>query len=124
MQIFNLIKEKEISLHQHDVRSDIVQLKKLLHPEFIEIGYSGTVYDFDTIVEDLFKETKPQHSVIADDFEFRELSPSVILLMYKSARKEMDGQITRHAMRSSVWVQEAGEWFMRFHQGTPAEELA
>lgn len=109
MQLYDLIQEKKVALHRYDVRSDIAQLKQLLHPEFLEIGYSGKVYDFQSITEVLLEEAKPTHTVLAKGFEFKELSPSVMLLTYQSARQEQGGEISRHAMRSSVWVREAGE---------------
>jgi hypothetical protein len=62
------------------------------------------------------EELAPVH---AQDFELTEINGGVALLTYRSAHVDPVGNLYRHTLRSSLWVQTASGWTMRFHQGTP-----
>ncbi|KGJ93360.1 nuclear transport factor 2 family protein [Thalassotalea sp. ND16A] len=113
------LREYEVMLHQFDVRKNVEQLKTLLHPDLIEIGYSGKTFDFDMTVRELPLEKKPDHRVWSQDFEYIELATNLAQLIYREARMDIHGNLSRHAKRSSIWVRDNGQWKMRFHQGTP-----
>jgi len=114
------IKSREQALHQHDVRSSVDSLKTLLHPSFKEIGYSGTTYNLSAILEMLRKDTAAgsTHIILAQNFEFIDLAPGLVQVLYLSAQEE-DGVLTHHAKRTSIWVRDSTVWKMQFHQATP-----
>src|SRR3954453_16811424 len=47
------------------------------------------------------------------------LADGIALLTYATANEDVDGNRSRHTLRSSVWVRTASGWQIRFHQGTP-----
>jgi hypothetical protein len=55
-------------------------------------------------------------------FALSELAPGVALLTYRSAFADPEHGLSYHALRASVWVNTAGPWQMRYHQGTAAAE--
>jgi hypothetical protein len=56
----------------------------------------------------------------SQDFELSMLEDGIALLSYRSAWIDGSKQLSRHARRASVWVRsEAGNWCLRYHQGTP-----
>jgi len=101
----------ESALVDPTVRRSRERLEKLLHPEFIELGSSGRVYDRQMIVEMMSQEVAG--AVIIRDFEIRTISEDTVLVTYRSI-----GQAGDEARRSSIWVREDGEWRIHFHQGT------
>ncbi|WP_434341054.1 hypothetical protein [Motilimonas cestriensis] len=46
----DILIEQEIALHQYDVRQNKAEIERLLHPDFKEVGESGTSYDYRSIV--------------------------------------------------------------------------
>jgi len=118
---WELLKTLEISLHQYEVRSDVEQLKKLLHPEFREIGYSGRTFDRQASLSDVSQEGKPNYQVWSQEYEFISLSGELVQLFYHQARLDPSGQLARFAKRTSIWQRTGERWQLRFHQGTPTE---
>ncbi len=117
------LEEMETSLHKYEVRTDLNKLRELLHPDFIEIGYSGSTHDYASIVSRLPTETRPDHTIWSQGFECFDLAPSVKLLLYKSAHLYPGGNLKRHSKRSSVWVNESGLWQIKYHQATLVSEF-
>ncbi len=112
------LRSLEVSLHQNNNRTSIAKLTELLHPNFVEIGYSGKTYNFNSMLEHLPK--LPLDFIVwSQDFEYYQYDKNVIQVSYLSANLEKDGSLLRHAKRTSIWVRESGIWKMRFHQGTP-----
>ena len=90
-------------------------IRDRLHPDFLEFGASGRVWDTDAIVQALVNDPNPQ-AIEAYDFVATSISSQAVLLTFKC---ESGG---RKTLRSSVWLQgEGGEWLLRFHQGTHVE---
>ena len=118
--LHNKIRTLEVSLHQRNVRSDRDSLELLLHPAFIEVGYSGTTYDFKCILESLLAEgaEKSTPEIWSQEFEFIDLSASIVQVLYLSAH-EKNGVLSRHAKRTSIWVKDLPSWKMQYHQATP-----
>jgi hypothetical protein len=111
----------EIELHHPGVRCNRNRLEELLHPEFHEVGRSGRVYDRQSVIDHLCaQESLP--TVASDDFSVVELGPDVALLTYRSAHIVHGGGRASHTLRSSLWVQAADGWRLRYHQGTAAEQ--
>ena len=111
-----LLIELEISLHSPIVRKSRRRLETLLSNECLEIGASGKIYGKNEIIDALLEE-KETNEIQATDFEFRELSPGIAQLIYKSKNKLNDEKI-RYTIRSSIWKLEGSQWRMVFHQGT------
>ncbi len=122
-EILQLICGLELRLHDSTVRGDKLQLAKLLHHEFLEIGRSGQRYNKAQIMAPLLAET--EHSKVwSQDFELCMPAYSVALLTYKSARLDAHKELSLHAHRSSMWQFTEGLWQIRFHQGTPCAPFA
>lgn len=99
----------EEQLLDADMRGSPERLGKLLHPEFVEIGKSGSVYIKEGILESLAAD--PGLSVDASGYEVSFLAEDVALVTYGISS-------TEPSLRSSIWVREGGAWLLRFHQGT------
>ncbi|WP_097022034.1 DUF4440 domain-containing protein [Chromohalobacter canadensis] len=113
------LRELETALHSKEVRCSAEQLGALLHDSFQEVGYSGRRFDKQTILEAI---SDDQESTViwSQDFELSMLQDDIALLSYRSAWIEGSQQLSRHARRASVWVRgKAGNWCLRYHQGTP-----
>jgi hypothetical protein len=108
----------ETRLHSAAVRTDKAQLEELLHADFFEIDRSGTSFYRNAIIDQLLSQ-KNHANVWAQDFELSMPAYSVALLVYKSAHLGLDGELTMHAQRASMWQYDALGWQLRFHQGTP-----
>ena len=91
------------------VRADAAALEELLHPDFMEVGVSGRVWDRGSLIAALA--TDPQCSDNITDLQVAELAYGIALVTY-----EVSG--TR---RSSLWVREVTRWRLRYHQGTRCE---
>jgi len=114
----------EVALHHPGVRLDEARVSALLHADFHEVGRSGRAYDRPTILRFLAEQgrsTEGPPSVVSDQFAVRPLGPAAALLTYRAAHRQPDGSLTRHTLRSSVWVREGSAWQMLYHQGTAAE---
>ena len=114
----------EVALHHPGVRLDEARVNALLHADFHEVGRSGRAYDRPTIVRFLGEQGRSAEGppqVVPDQFAVRVLGPDAALLTYRAAHRQPDGTLTRHTLRSSVWVREDGAWQMLYHQGTAAE---
>ncbi|MFB4204979.1 DUF4440 domain-containing protein [Arhodomonas sp. KWT2] len=112
----------ERELHRSVRRRSRERLLVLLHPDFREIGYSGREHSRDAILANLSDGEPP--GVHAEGFRCRRIAPGTVLVTYRSARVSADGHLSRHALRSSVWLREAGHWRMIFHQGTPTGQTS
>ncbi|MEO6280527.1 DUF4440 domain-containing protein [Roseateles sp.] len=118
------LRRLEIGLHHPGVRLDEARLRALLHADFREVGRSGRAYDLATVLRFLAEQgasAEGPPDVVHDRFTVRALGPASALLTYRSAHRLPDGTLTRHTLRSSVWLREAESWQLFYHQGTPAE---
>lgn len=111
----------EIRLHAKETCSGQADLSDLLHPDFYEIGYSGSSYSYADAIVWLNSEAKPSTEIWSQNFNCRKIAEGVILLLYYSAEVAADGRLQRHARRSSVWQNQAGHWQLSFHQATPVD---
>jgi hypothetical protein len=62
-------------------------------------------------------------TVWSQDFALARLGDGVALLTYRSGNLGTNGELSRHALRSSVWLRTGIGWRMRFHQATPTDEF-
>ncbi|MFT5505634.1 MAG: hypothetical protein ACI845_003715 [Gammaproteobacteria bacterium] len=114
----DLLIEQERALHQYEVRQNIVEVSRLIHSDFQEIGVSGTRYDFKSIVEMMQNEKMTKGYIHSQDYTVFKLAPSVYLLLYRSAWVDELGTRSRFARRSSIWVPNGDQWQLKYHQGT------
>jgi len=112
------IKKLEIELHQYQTRQDKTRVEQLIHSDFLEIGYSGKVYSKQEIMNSLAEEPEPDYRVHSQDYEYIELAPDLMQVMYKAAHSYNDGTFSRHSIRTSIWQKVDGRWQIRFHQAT------
>ena len=112
----------EVELHHPGVNCSRERLEQLLHPEFNEVGRSGRPYNRETVVNYLAT-VQPQPAVVSEAFEVSALGPDAALLTYRSAQIEKETGLTKHTLRSSVWLDTSTGWRLRYHQGTVAADL-
>lgn len=94
------------------VRCRPEEVEGLLHPEFVEVGSSGTLWDRPAIIAALSAD--PAVAGDAEDVEPHRLCDDVVLVTYRVAGAP-------GTLRSSVWVRDpVAGWRLRFHQGTGA----
>jgi len=104
-----LVVERELLLLRAAVRRDPQRVLELLHPDFAEFGSSGRVWDRLSITA---ATADSPRDIEATGMQARRLGPDAFLVTYTSH----DG--ARHALRSSTWIREGGQWLLLFHQGT------
>jgi hypothetical protein len=108
----------EAELHHPGARCSRERLEELLHPEFHEVGRSGTPYSRETVIRHLAAQQSPP-DVVASGYAVAELDQGVALLTYRSAHRGKDGALALRALRSSIWQHTSVGWQLRYHQGTP-----
>lgn len=87
-------------------------VRALLHPDFLEYGASGRVWDAESVAAALAG-APDGAAVTATDFDTVVLAPDVLLVTFRT-----DSGVGA-CLRSSVWVRSAnGGWLLRFHQAT------
>ena len=116
-----MLRNLEVALHKFEVRTDRSKLETLLHDSFIEIGYSGKTYTYKSILNMLSNEEPSEFIIWSQDYEYIELTPNLIQLIYKQARMDKDGVLSRYAKRTSIWSKNKDRWQMKYHQATPTE---
>ncbi|MFC7321680.1 DUF4440 domain-containing protein [Halobacillus campisalis] len=103
-----LIKEREQTHLNMDVRKSNEKLDEILADEFWEIGSSGITIDKRECLESGVHliEMTMHH------FEAEQLADDVVLTTYLIETKH------RNTLRSSIWKRIDGRWQLFFHQGT------
>jgi len=92
------------------VRAAADRVQELLHPDFVEHGASGRVWNRAAVTA--APGADPEVSGEATGFSPVALAQDVVLLTYR-----IEGPAG--SLRSSVWVHDpAAGWRLRFHQGT------
>lgn len=100
----------ERSLLTDEVRADRGAVAALLHPQWREIGSSGTVWERADLLDRIAPLERP---VVLEVIEVGRWTPDLIQLVWRSASSEGS------QLRSSLWVRTGRTWQQRFHQGTP-----
>ena len=110
----------ETELHHPGATCTRTRLERLLHPDFHEIGRSGTRYTRQVVIDFLADRTSlPQ--VVAYAHRLERLADDVALLHFASLETQSDGTSRHAARRVSVWRRTALGWQLHYHQGTPAQ---
>jgi len=114
------LRDLETELHRSETRRNRSRMESLLHPEFVELARSGRRYSRREVLEE-FEGGRGLEPIHAQAFELSELGPGIALLTYQSAHAAPTGDLFRHSLRSSVWIETPDGWRLRFHQGTPVD---
>jgi hypothetical protein len=115
----DLFYDLEERLLRQDVRRSLGEVKALLAPDFFEFGRSGLIWNRQQTIDGLANEPAVDGSVT--DFDARALSETVVLVTYRSVRRDPGSGREWHSLRSSIWKLTDGRWQMAFHQGTPTQ---
>ncbi|MEF9907336.1 nuclear transport factor 2 family protein [Streptomyces sp. P9-A2] len=111
--------EAELKLLDPEVRRSPRRVGALLHPEFVEVGASGRVWDRDAITALLVGEhASGDPTGTVSRMKAVQLAPDTVHLTYDT---DHNG---RRAHRSSLWRRTGGDWLLYFHQGTPYDSDA
>lgn len=109
----------ELELLTPSVRRDPDRVGALLTEDFVEFGSSGRVWTRDAILDHLAKEVFSPP--VIEDFACQPIAKDVVLVTYRAIRGDEETGQRSTTLRSSIWLKKAGQWRMRFHQGTRAE---
>ena len=109
----------ELEIHHPGHCSTRERLCQLLHPDFHEVGRSGSPYDRERTMALLLDRTEVL-AVVAGGFQVAALAPGVALLTFGTALRQADGSLANHTLRSSLWLDNGDVWQLRYHQGTPS----
>ena len=109
-------RDLEQSLLRPEVRASATAVDRLIADDFVEFGSSGHAFGKKDVIEALQSEPATERTLA--DFRVRRLADSVVLLTYRSIRREASGE--RQFLRCSIWKNVDGQWRMVFHQGTRA----
>lgn len=107
-----LLHELESSILNPETLEDLEKVKTLFHPDYLELGSSGLVYNRLDVLG-MLEVSDNESGVMIRDFEVHKIINNAVLATYRSI-----GVSGKEARRSSVWVKSGGSWQIRFHQGT------
>jgi hypothetical protein len=113
------IRVLEGRLLDSSARASSEQLNQLLADDFLEIGSSGYQYDKVEVVAALTSESGTPPKFAMSQFQARPLSPQLVLVTYRVAKRTGSSEQVQYSLRSSLWAQRSGRWQLVFHQGTP-----
>ena len=115
MDIAEHLRSLELELLTNATRKNAARISSLLTDTFREFGSSGRVYQKEDIIVTLQEEAPVSISLV--NFEMVPLSKDAALVTYQSQKDQQDAPPSV-ALRSSIWIQDGGDWRMIFHQGT------
>jgi hypothetical protein len=113
----------EVELHRLETRQNSERLDQLLHPDFVEFARNGHRYSRSEVLAEFSRPGATLEPVHVDRFEVAEITRGSVLVTYSSAHETANGQLYRCTLRSSLWVETETGWRLRFHQGTPIDEV-
>jgi hypothetical protein len=106
----------ELALLDPAVRRDRGRVESLLSEDFQEFGASGKIWSRSQILDLL--ETEPARLITAHDLACHFIAEGVALVTYRAVSIDPHTNEPLNTMRSSLWICVAGQWKVRFHQGT------
>lgn len=111
------LRQLEEELLRPTTRHNPQRAAELLADDFREFGASGRIFDKAAILAELATEQPAGFTLT--DFACQQIAPEIALITYRSTRTDSTG--TRHALRSSLWIERDNRWQILFHQGTRVE---
>jgi hypothetical protein len=103
----------ERELQTAGCRRDPERVRALLAEDFVEVGASGTVWDFASTAALLKAESENEPVIEIYDLSGRIIGDGFVIARWDSARGG------RRARRTSVWRRDSSGWRLVHHQGTP-----
>lgn len=119
-----IIEQREKMLLEHEVRTNTVQLKDLLHDEFIEIWGCWSTWNYDVVFESLIWEEKPNFQSHNQNYSFVDFKEGVIQVFYEQYNLSIDWKKSKFSKRMSLWFNVEWTWKIRYHQVTPIDKLS
>jgi len=121
--LFGHLRDLEVELHRLETRQNRQRLDQLLHPDFVEFSRSGRRYSRREVLAEFSAADAALESVRVEQFEAATIDSGTVLVTYLSAHESATGQLHRRTRRSSLWLETEAGWRMRFHQGTPSDDV-
>jgi hypothetical protein len=103
----------ERELQTAAVRANPARLRELLAPDFEEVGSSGRLWDFASILDMLASEDEETPDIEVHGLTGRVLADDTVIIRWQSVRGE------RRVHRTSLWQRRPEGWRLVHHQGTP-----
>jgi hypothetical protein len=110
----------ELEVHHPGRCTSRDRLDELLHPDFHEVGRSGSPYDRERTIGLLLNRADPL-PVASGGFKLELLASDTALLTFGTALIQADGSLAHHTLRASLWMRHGATWQLRYHQGTPSQ---
>ena len=111
------IKQLEQKLLHSDTRANPKILDELLADDFEEIGSIGQISSRKDVINWLVNKEKDIRWSL-NEFRIKQLSPDLMLAIYRATKNENTGNASKGSIRSSIWKRTDKGWQMIFHQGT------
>jgi len=110
----------EKRLIQPEIRRSKQLLDQYLATDFMEIPSTGIPFNKKQALDRIPSEKNPDFHL--QEFQSREITDSLIQLIYKAVIIREDG--TKHySIRQSIWQKIENNWQMLFHQATVCDEF-
>ena len=103
------VRSLELRLLDPAVRERPGEVERMLHPEFVEYGASGCVWERASIIGALRDD--PGTMAHVGELSACRVDEDVVLVTYRTAG-------ARASLRASLWLRDDAGWRVRFHQGT------
>src|SRR5262249_1544706 len=116
-RMLDLFRDLEEKLLHQEIRNSPSEVATLLHPDFFELGQSGTVWSRQQTIDRLAQDPPMEGSLT--DLSVRPIAADVTLVTYRAVGRDPASGNEWHSLRSSVWKLTDGRWQVIFHLGTP-----
>lgn len=107
----------EDTLLHSDFQENPEKLNDLISEDFQEIGSIGKIASREEVFHWLINKDKAiEWSLI--EFSVKEIAPDIVLANYIANKKDVQKDISKGTIRSSLWKLIDDKWKMIFHQAT------
>jgi hypothetical protein len=116
-----LLLAKEKSLPEAEKRKDVDYFKSITTADFLEVAPDAKVYSKDEMMEGLNVVNLENYSIY--DAKVLPLGDNAAVVTYDAIVQMSIGEerAPRYQHVSSVWVNQAGKWLLKFQQATAAQ---
>lgn len=112
--MIELLLKLEMSLWINETRGNFTYMNQVLHPEFLEYGKSGRVYNKEEILKDMDVQI---NSVFPfPNLNVKQVDDNTYLVTYQSVLQ--NGATREICNRSSIWISNGEKLQIIHHQGT------
>ncbi len=115
------LQDLEEMLWRPKTRFDSELMEKVFAPDLMEYGRSGRRYERADLLLEESERQDFDATLPLPEFKARALSETVALTTYISEVQR--GDIVERSNRSSIWIRQGESWQLRFHQGTPTDQV-